>query len=108
MLGVGGGASGVAAAATAPRAGISVGVIEGYGLAEEDVVAGLSGTVIGLCASLVQPLPKSVEHEQSSARVVTNLFQPSQDGYDTIALPCHFLWLRIKVGRHHEWFRKAQ
>lgn len=48
---IGGGASGVAAAVTAARNGLSVIVVERYGFCGGGAVAGLSGTVCGLYAA---------------------------------------------------------
>lgn len=55
ILVVGGGATGVAAAATAARQGLSVVLIERYGFCGGGAVAGLSGTVCGMYEASNEP-----------------------------------------------------
>ena len=55
VLVVGGGAAGVAAAATAARQGLSVVLVERYGFCGGGAVAGLSGTVCGLYEASDRP-----------------------------------------------------
>jgi glycine/D-amino acid oxidase-like deaminating enzyme len=52
---VGGGAAGVAAAATAARCGLQVTLVERYGFCGGGAVAGMSGTVCGLYAASADP-----------------------------------------------------
>lgn len=63
VLVVGGGATGVAAACTAARAGLRVLLVERYGFCGGGAVAGLSGTVCGLYAAEEHPrVPRQVVH----------------------------------------------
>ena len=64
VLVVGGGAAGVAAAVTAARAGLSVGLVERYGFCGGGAVAGLSGTICGLYEATddAGAAPKQVVH----------------------------------------------
>ncbi len=57
LLVVGGGATGVAAACTAARAGLRVLLVERYGFCGGGAVAGLSGTVCGLYEAAREPGP---------------------------------------------------
>lgn len=63
VLVVGGGATGVAAACTAARAGLRVLLVERYGFCGGGAVAGLSGTICGLYAAEAHPrVPRQVVH----------------------------------------------
>lgn len=63
VLVVGGGATGVAAACTAARAGLDVLLVERYGFCGGGAVAGLSGTICGLYEAEANPgAPKQVVH----------------------------------------------
>ncbi|HEY0823519.1 MAG TPA: FAD-dependent oxidoreductase [Ramlibacter sp.] len=63
VLVVGGGATGVAAACTAARAGLRVLLVERYGFCGGGAVAGLSGTICGLYEAEEAPTrPKQVVH----------------------------------------------
>jgi choline dehydrogenase-like flavoprotein len=56
VLVIGGGATGVAAACTAARAGLSVLLVERYGFCGGGAVAGLSGTICGLYEATEHPV----------------------------------------------------
>jgi len=63
VLVIGGGATGVAAACTAARAGLKVLLVERYGFCGGGAVAGLSGTICGLYEAAEQPLtPRQLVH----------------------------------------------
>lgn len=63
LLVVGGGATGVAAACTAARAGLQVLLVERYGFCGGGAVAGLSGTICGLYAAEQAPrVPRKLVH----------------------------------------------
>ncbi len=63
LLVVGGGATGVAAAATAARAGLKTLLVERYGFCGGGAVAGLSGTICGLYEAEEAPTrPKQLVH----------------------------------------------
>lgn len=63
VLVVGGGATGVAAACTAARAGMKVLLVERYGFCGGGAVAGLSGTICGLYEAEEKPTrPRQVVH----------------------------------------------
>jgi choline dehydrogenase-like flavoprotein len=63
VLVIGGGATGVAAACTAARAGLSVLLVERYGFCGGGAVAGLSGTICGLYEAADKPVtPRQLVH----------------------------------------------
>ena len=63
VLVIGGGATGVAAACTAARAGLSVLLVERYGFCGGGAVAGLSGTICGLYEATEHPVkPRQLVH----------------------------------------------
>ena len=63
VLVIGGGATGVAAACTAARAGLSVLLVERYGFCGGGAVAGLSGTICGLYEATDNPVtPRKLVH----------------------------------------------
>jgi hypothetical protein len=63
LLVVGGGATGVAAACTAGRAGLRVLLVERYGFCGGGAVAGLSGTICGLYEAADRPVtPRQLVH----------------------------------------------
>ncbi|WP_439586053.1 FAD-dependent oxidoreductase [Hydrogenophaga sp.] len=63
VLIIGGGATGVAAACTAARAGLSVLLVERYGFCGGGAVAGLSGTICGLYEATENPVkPRQLVH----------------------------------------------
>jgi len=63
VLVIGGGATGIAAACTAARAGLSVLLVERYGFCGGGAVAGLSGTICGLYEANEHPLkPRQLVH----------------------------------------------
>ena len=63
VLVIGGGATGVAAACTAARAGLSVLLVERYGFCGGGAVAGLSGTICGLYEASDTPVtPRQLVH----------------------------------------------
>ncbi|WP_295642357.1 FAD-dependent oxidoreductase [uncultured Methylibium sp.] len=63
LLVVGGGATGVAAATTAARAGLKTLLVERYGFCGGGAVAGLSGTICGLYEAEASPTrPKQLVH----------------------------------------------
>ncbi len=63
VLVIGGGATGLAAACTASRAGMKVLLVERYGFCGGGAVAGLSGTICGLYEASEQPVrPRQLVH----------------------------------------------
>lgn len=63
VLVIGGGATGVATACTAARAGLSVLLVERYGFCGGGAVAGLSGTICGLYEAADKPVtPRQLVH----------------------------------------------
>lgn len=63
VLVIGGGATGLAAACTAARAGLSVLLVERYGFCGGGAVAGLSGTICGLYEATENPVtPRKLVH----------------------------------------------
>ncbi len=63
VLVIGGGATGLATACTAARAGLSVLLVERYGFCGGGAVAGLSGTICGLYEATEQPVkPRKLVH----------------------------------------------
>jgi choline dehydrogenase-like flavoprotein len=63
VLIIGGGATGVAAACTAARSGLSVLLVERYGFCGGGAVAGLSGTICGLYEATENPVkPRQLVH----------------------------------------------
>lgn len=63
VLVIGGGATGLAAACTAARAGLSVLLVERYGFCGGGAVAGLSGTICGLYEAAERPVtPRQLVH----------------------------------------------